>query len=160
MGMGTGTTASKTKPIFVALPLKIVKKEKGLGRALSKPSSPQTIPDSPNNEYLPEDVDKCPMIQVPLEDPVLYTIVRHPVGNCTINAILIWPSNIDSCKDLTGFAFKFGNSLPSVNGSEPISIHSGLSFLSVNDPGMNSSQRDPLSHSVFLMSDHCPLSTI
>ncbi|KAJ9052622.1 hypothetical protein DSO57_1032397 [Entomophthora muscae] len=65
-----------------------------------------------------------------------------------------------SCKDLAGFAFKFGNSLPSTNGSGSISTHSGLLYLSVIDPGMTSSQRDPLSHSVFLMSNHCPLSTI
>ncbi|KAJ9056122.1 hypothetical protein DSO57_1036337 [Entomophthora muscae] len=82
------------------------------------------------------------------------------VRNCAINAILIWPSNIDSCKDLTGFAFEFGNSFPSANGSGPIFTHSRLSYLSVVDPGMTLSQRDTLCHSVFLMSDHRPLSTI
>ncbi|KAJ9054640.1 hypothetical protein DSO57_1012070 [Entomophthora muscae] len=45
------------------------------------------------------------------------------VVNCAINAISIWPLNNDDFKDLTGFAFKFGNSLPSVNGSVPISTH-------------------------------------
>ncbi|KAJ9057221.1 hypothetical protein DSO57_1024751 [Entomophthora muscae] len=82
------------------------------------------------------------------------------VVNCAINAILICPSNIDSCKDLTGFAFKFGNSLLSANGSGSISTHSGLLYMSVVDPGMTSSQSDPLSHSVFRLSDHCLLSTI
>ncbi|KAJ9067102.1 hypothetical protein DSO57_1003015 [Entomophthora muscae] len=52
-----------------------------------------------------------------------HTIV---VVNCAINAILIWPSNNDSCKDLAGFAFKFGNPLPSANRSGSISTHSGL----------------------------------
>ncbi|KAJ9078347.1 hypothetical protein DSO57_1007384 [Entomophthora muscae] len=80
----------------------------------------------------------------------------HDVRNHTINAISIWPSNNDSCKDLTGFAFKFGHFLFSVNGPGSISTHSGFSYLSVNDPGMTSSQCDFLSHSVFLMSDHVP----
>ncbi|KAJ9049707.1 hypothetical protein DSO57_1021733 [Entomophthora muscae] len=61
------------------------------------------------------------------------------VVNCAINAILIWPSNIDSCKDLAGLAFKFGNSLPSANGSGSISTHSRLLYLSVIYPGMTSS---------------------
>ncbi|KAJ9070253.1 hypothetical protein DSO57_1010292 [Entomophthora muscae] len=82
------------------------------------------------------------------------------VVNCTINAILTWPLNPDSCKDLAGFAFDLGNSLPSANGSGSISTHSRLLYLSVIDPGMTSSQHDPLSHSVFLMSDHHPLPTI
>ncbi|KAJ9048940.1 hypothetical protein DSO57_1029638 [Entomophthora muscae] len=82
------------------------------------------------------------------------------VVNCAINAILIYPLNIVCCKDLTGFAFKFGNSLPSANVSGSISTHSGLLYLSVVDPGMTSSQPDPLIHSVFLLSDHCLLSTI
>ncbi|KAJ9089113.1 hypothetical protein DSO57_1016209 [Entomophthora muscae] len=64
------------------------------------------------------------------------------------------------CKDLAGFAFDFGNSLPSENGSGSISTHSGLLYLSVIDPGMNSSQHDPLSHSVFPMSDHHPFPII
>ncbi|KAJ9088441.1 hypothetical protein DSO57_1023134 [Entomophthora muscae] len=51
---------------------------KSLGRALSKPSSPHTTPDLPNNEYHPKDMDQCPMIQVPSEDLVLYAIARHP----------------------------------------------------------------------------------
>ncbi|KAJ9048838.1 hypothetical protein DSO57_1030732 [Entomophthora muscae] len=71
-------------------------------------------------------------------------------------AVIKWRS----CKDLTGFAFEFRNSLPSANWSGSISTHSGLSYLSVVDPGMTSSQRDPLSHSVFLLSDPCFLSTI
>ncbi|KAJ9055272.1 hypothetical protein DSO57_1005679 [Entomophthora muscae] len=50
---------------------------KSPGRALSKPSSSRTIPNSPNNEYCPKDVDQCPMIQVPLENPVLYTVARN-----------------------------------------------------------------------------------
>ncbi|KAJ9067799.1 hypothetical protein DSO57_1035461 [Entomophthora muscae] len=62
------------------------------------------------------------------------------------------------CKDLTDFAFKFGNSLPSANESGLISTHSGLLYLSVVDPGMTSSQLNPLSHSVFLLSDHRLLS--
>ncbi|KAJ9049720.1 hypothetical protein DSO57_1021614 [Entomophthora muscae] len=64
------------------------------------------------------------------------------------------------CKDLTGFAFEFGNSLPSANGSGSISTHSRSLYLSVVDPGMTSSQCDPLSHTVFLLSDHRLLSTI
>ncbi|KAJ9085821.1 hypothetical protein DSO57_1010161 [Entomophthora muscae] len=87
-------------------------------------------------------------------------LIKRGVVNRAINAILICPLNIDSCKDLPGFAFEFGNSLPSANGSGSISTHSRLLYLFVVDPGMTSSQRDPLSHSVFLLSDHCPLSTI
>ncbi|KAJ9085143.1 hypothetical protein DSO57_1016819 [Entomophthora muscae] len=90
------------------------------------------------------------------EDPLGITTV----GNCAINAISIWPSNNDKCKDLTVFAFDFGNSLLSVNGSGPISTHSGIPYFPLSNPGMTSSQRDPLSHYVSLMSDHCPLSTI
>ncbi|KAJ9064119.1 hypothetical protein DSO57_1033722 [Entomophthora muscae] len=65
-----------------------------------------------------------------------------------------------SCKDLTGFAFEFRNSLPSAKGSGSISTHSKLLYLSVVDPGMTSSQCDPLSHSVFLLSDPRFLPTI
>ncbi|KAJ9090458.1 hypothetical protein DSO57_1002353 [Entomophthora muscae] len=82
------------------------------------------------------------------------------VKNFAINAILIWPLNNDKCKDLTGFAFEFGSSLLSVNGSGQIFTHSRITYLPLSDPGMNSSQRDPLGHSVYLMSDHRPLSTI
>ncbi|KAJ9070606.1 hypothetical protein DSO57_1006021 [Entomophthora muscae] len=64
------------------------------------------------------------------------------------------------CKDLAGFAFKFGNSLSSVNGSVPISTHSETPYLPLSDPSMTSSHCDPLIHSVFLMSDHHPLTTI
>ncbi|KAJ9054730.1 hypothetical protein DSO57_1011042 [Entomophthora muscae] len=82
------------------------------------------------------------------------------VVNCTINAILIWLSNNDMCEDLVGFAFNFGNSSPSANGSGSISTNSGMSYLPLTDPDMTSSQRDPFGHSVYLMSDHRPLSTI
>ncbi|KAJ9077292.1 hypothetical protein DSO57_1018099 [Entomophthora muscae] len=82
------------------------------------------------------------------------------VRNCTISAILIWPSNNDNCEDLTGFAFEFGNSLLSVNGSVSIFTHSGIPYLPLYDPGMTSSPHAPLYHSVYLMSDCCPLSTI
>ncbi|KAJ9056902.1 hypothetical protein DSO57_1027915 [Entomophthora muscae] len=82
------------------------------------------------------------------------------VVNCAINAILIWPLNSDICKYLAGFTFDFWNSLPSVNGSVPIYTHSRIPYLPLSDPGMTSSQNDSLNHSVYLMSDHPPLSTI
>ncbi|KAJ9049710.1 hypothetical protein DSO57_1021736 [Entomophthora muscae] len=58
------------------------------------------------------------------------------------------------------FRFRVRDFSFSVNGSGPISTHSGIPYLPLSDPGTTSSQRDPLSYSVFLMSDHCPLSTI
>ncbi|KAJ9058142.1 hypothetical protein DSO57_1015368 [Entomophthora muscae] len=64
------------------------------------------------------------------------------------------PSNIDICEDLVGFAFNFGNFLPSANGYGSISTYSRLSYLSLTDPGMTSSQRDSFCHSVYLISDH------
>ncbi|KAJ9089029.1 hypothetical protein DSO57_1016969 [Entomophthora muscae] len=78
------------------------------------------------------------------------------VRNCAINANLIWPSNSDMCKDLVGFAFDFdfGFYLPSLNVSTSMSTHSGLPYQPTTDPGMILTQRDPLCHSVYLMSDH------
>ncbi|KAJ9055966.1 hypothetical protein DSO57_1037904 [Entomophthora muscae] len=93
-------------------------------------------------------------------NPPASTPATNTVVNCTINAISICPLNIDSCEDLTGFAFEFRNSLTSANGSGSISTHSRLLYLSVVDTGMTSSQRDPLSHSVFLLSEPHFLSTI
>ncbi|KAJ9065737.1 hypothetical protein DSO57_1016478 [Entomophthora muscae] len=82
------------------------------------------------------------------------------VVNYAINAILIWPLNNDMCKYLIGFAFNFGDSLPSANGSGSISTHYGILHLPLSDPGMTSPQCDPLCHSVYLTIDHQPLSTI
>ncbi|KAJ9069485.1 hypothetical protein DSO57_1018125 [Entomophthora muscae] len=87
-------------------------------------------------------------------------VSKHVVVNCAINSISIWSLNNDKCKDLAGFAFNFGYSLPSVNGSCLIFTHSGIPYLLLSDPCMTSSQCDPLGHSVYLMSDHHPLSTI
>ncbi|KAJ9056915.1 hypothetical protein DSO57_1027767 [Entomophthora muscae] len=64
--------------------------------------------------------------------------VLNNVVNCATNAILIWSSNNNMCKDLVGFAFNFGNSLSSINGSDPISTHSRILYLPLSDPGMTS----------------------
>ncbi|KAJ9060740.1 hypothetical protein DSO57_1027786 [Entomophthora muscae] len=78
----------------------------------------------------------------------------HTVRNCAIDAILIWPLNNDMYKDLAIFAFDFGYSFSSLNGLTPMSTHSGFPYQPVTDPGMISTQHDPLCHSVYLMSDH------
>ncbi|KAJ9078607.1 hypothetical protein DSO57_1005173 [Entomophthora muscae] len=117
--------------------------------------SPTNLKRVPNYTQLIKSVSDRRQASNPLAKSAITIVV-----NCAINAILIWPLNIDSCKDLAGFAFEFGNFLPSLNGSGSISTHSGLLYLSVVDPGMASSQHDPLRHSVFLLSDLCPLSTI
>ncbi|KAJ9085650.1 hypothetical protein DSO57_1011799 [Entomophthora muscae] len=91
-----------------------------------------------------------------------FGVIARYIGvvNCAINAIFIWPLNSDMCKDLVGFAFGFGFSLPSLNGSDPISTHSRIPYLPFSGPGMTSPQCDPLCHYVYLMSDHQSLSTI
>ncbi|KAJ9089150.1 hypothetical protein DSO57_1015865 [Entomophthora muscae] len=86
--------------------------------------------------------------------------VEEVVRNFAINAILIWPLNNDICKDLVGFTFNFGNSLPSINGSVSMTTHSRLPYQPSTDPGMTSPQHDSLCHSVYLMSVQQPLSTI
>ncbi|KAJ9071572.1 hypothetical protein DSO57_1035657 [Entomophthora muscae] len=58
------------------------------------------------------------------------------VGNCTINAISIWPLNSDMCKDLVSFTFDFGYSLPFLNELTSMSTHSGLPYHLLTDPGI------------------------
>ncbi|KAJ9082928.1 hypothetical protein DSO57_1000228 [Entomophthora muscae] len=78
----------------------------------------------------------------------------HTVRNCDINAILIWPLNNDMYKYLASFAFDFGYSFPSLNGLTPMSTHSGFLYQPATDPGMISTQHDPICHPVYLIRIH------